>query len=308
MLLIFRADALVVTGQCTRECFTEYNRMAKVISEVYIPKSVHRRDFLGFLQQCWKYLPTYISKDDPFECSFSQDCKLPKYWTGGRNATGLLKYIAAFIASYLNAIDMAPHHIEEEMKPSFKIDMIVVLLSDQFTNKRFYASHKRKSSSKTVIVKVKPEIYGLNDAFINNHSSADIAGAYVYFCTFHYCSIFTSFYNFSQIILAVNLPRFELCMQDLKKVHSYSLLNVSNTIIFRAGNKKKKTRKLQVSTMYVLIIILIRTYPTSEKHPISNILRKFTSEFCKTPYFQVLRKFTCIILRTEVLFYLHIIS
>ena len=37
--------------------------------------------------------------------------------------------------------------------------------------------------------------------------------------------------------------------------------------------------------MYVLIIILIRTYPTSEKHPISNILRKFT----------------CTILRTEVI-------
>jgi hypothetical protein len=185
MLLIFRADAILVTEQCTRECFTEYNRMAHVISEIYIPKSAYRRDFLGFLQQCWKYLPAFISKDDPYECSFPQENKFPKYWTGEKNATGLLKYIATFIANYLNAIDLAPRDIEEDMvpyecnlqmRPSFKIDMIVVLHSDQFTNKRWYASHKRKSSSKIVIVKVKPEIYGLNDAFINNHSSVGIVG------------------------------------------------------------------------------------------------------------------------------------
>jgi hypothetical protein len=159
--------------------------MAKVIYEISIPKSAKRRDFLGFLQQCWKYLPTFISKDDPVECSFPEDNKFPKYWTGERNAIGLLKYIAVFIANYLNAIDMAPHDTEDDMvayecniqmRPSFKIEMIVVMLSDQFTNKRWYASHKRKSSLKTVTVKVKPEIYGLNDAFINNHSSVDIKG------------------------------------------------------------------------------------------------------------------------------------
>ena len=55
--------------------------MAKVIHEIFIPRSAYRRDFLGFLQQCWKYLPTHISKDDPFESSFSQDntAKIPKH-------------------------------------------------------------------------------------------------------------------------------------------------------------------------------------------------------------------------------------
>jgi hypothetical protein len=115
---------------------------------------------------------------------FLKIIKFQSIGQGGGNATGLLKYIAFFISNYLNAIDMAPHDGEEDMvprecnlqmRPSFKIDMIVVLLSDQFTNKRYHASHKRKSS-KTVIVKVKPEIYGLNDAFINNHSSAGNVG------------------------------------------------------------------------------------------------------------------------------------
>ena len=83
ILLNFRADAISVIGQSTRDNFPELSRMMKVIQEVNIPKSYHRRDFLGFLQKCWKYLPVYISKDDPFECSFppADTTQLPKYWT-----------------------------------------------------------------------------------------------------------------------------------------------------------------------------------------------------------------------------------
>jgi len=193
MLLIIRADAILVIGQCTRESYTEYNRMAKVINEIVIPRSAYRRDFLGFLQQCWKYLPTYISKDDPFECSFSQDntAKLPKHWTGGKNAAGLLKYIASFIANYLNAIDKLSDDVEEQtkvlqMRPSISIDMIVVLLSDQFTNKRWYTSNKlkRKLLPRPQNVKIKAEIYGNNGETSNT----------VYCCPFYCCSIFSSFF------------------------------------------------------------------------------------------------------------------
>jgi hypothetical protein len=207
MLFIIRADAILVIGQCSRESYTEYNRMVKVIiHEIYTPRSAYRMDFLGFLQQCWKYLPTYISKDDPFECSFSQDntTKLPKHWTGGKNAAGLLKYIATFIANYLNAIDKLSDDIEEQtkvlqMRPSIGIDMIVVLLSDQFTNKRWYASNKekRKSMPKPQNVKVKAEIYGNNGETSNTVLLLSFS---LLFCLY--------FILFSlQIILAI--PRFE---------------------------------------------------------------------------------------------------
>jgi hypothetical protein len=168
ILLNFRADAISVIGQSTRDNFPELSRMMKVIQEVNIPKSYHRRDFLGFLQKCWKYLPEYISKDDPFECNFppADTTQLPKYWTGGRNAAGLLKYVAFYIADYLNANDKLPDAIEDQPKVcnlrlSFKSDLISSMLSEQFGNKRWYVTHKvkkRKSSLKTVKMEIKPEI------------------------------------------------------------------------------------------------------------------------------------------------------
>ena len=183
--------------------------MAKVIHEIFIPRSAYRRDFLGFLQQCWKYLPTYISKDDPFECSFSQDntAKLPKHWTGGKNAAGLLKYIATFIANYLNAIDKLSDDIKEQtkvlqMRPSISIEMIVVFFSDQFTNKRWYTTNKlkRKSLPKPHNVKVKAEIYGNNGETSNTVLLLSLSLLfYLYFILFS-----------SQIILA-NI-RFEWCL------------------------------------------------------------------------------------------------
>jgi hypothetical protein len=185
ILLIFRADAISVIGQSTRDYFPELSRMMKVIQEVNIPKSYHRRDFLGFLQKCWKYLPEYISKDDPFECNFplADTAQLPKYWTGGRNAAGLIKYVAFYIADYLNANDKLPDAVEDQpkdfqLRPSFTSDLISFMLSEQFGNKRWYLTHKskRKSSLKTVKMEIKPEIYCDRKDLIANQSSLGKVG------------------------------------------------------------------------------------------------------------------------------------
>lgn len=184
VLLMFRADALSVNGHSIKDNPSEFNRMMKAIQEIHVSKSLYRRDFLGFLQKCWKYLPEYISKDDPFECSFPTTTQLPQYWIGEKNAVGLIKYIATFIANYLNAIDTFPEDIHSSIlqdRPAFQIDFITILLSDQFTNKRFYASnkekkkHSRKDKKKT---KVYPKIYGLNDAFIIKQTNDELEGKY----------------------------------------------------------------------------------------------------------------------------------
>lgn len=160
--------------------------MMKVIQEISVSRSPYRREFLGFLQNFWKYLPEYISKDDPFECSFPTESttRLPKYWKGDKNAAGLLKYIATYIANYLNAIEMLPEEVHQKIlqsRPAFDEDMISVLLSNQFTNKRFYALNKSKRKQSLTRVKVSPEIYGLNNDFnINIKQSSDPPQGYYY--------------------------------------------------------------------------------------------------------------------------------
>jgi len=115
--------------------------MQNVVQSVHVVKSQPRKQFLTFIQKCWNSLPSFIHKEDPYKCNFL-NLDLPKNWIFHPSPSGLIKYVAMYIANYLNGVDTMSDRDEQlkvlEKFHHFKFEAIAVMFSEQFSNKRAY--------------------------------------------------------------------------------------------------------------------------------------------------------------------------
>ena len=135
-------------------------------------RSPSRRQFLSFLRHCWTHLPTYISKVDPFKCTFHDASFDEKRWIFSRSPSGLLKNVALHIVNYLNGAENVNDGLEafnsSQKFPHFEWSSVATMLSDIFTNKRSYANNgiNRKLKSELIATPGKAVIKGYIDGFV----------------------------------------------------------------------------------------------------------------------------------------------
>lgn len=168
-----REASILVCSQPSDVQEQSIQKLKDTVDEVKTIGSVGRRQFLSFLKQCWSHLPTYISKDDPFKCSFHDSSFNEKNWTFPRSPSGLLKQVSMHITNFLNGIEKVNDRVLPVILrkfPHFDIDSVASMFSDQFTNKRSYKNNgfKRKFKSDQKNTSVKPSVIGLIGEFSHN--------------------------------------------------------------------------------------------------------------------------------------------